>query len=529
MGTRPEESVLKALDPLPDDVNEWPDFALREAKIFYQGKGRYADLLEASDESPLCVVGELMPLEDEQDHLALIENPTYTRIKIDNVTNYSFGQDDNGKPVIWAAGKAGWYEITPSDRYLSHYNDTVEAIDLFYFMVDQHQKLPRKQQRFGFKIDPFLTDYQKHTDYRIDGDDEAMETIHKHHRFLLRQMIEEREGIDWAQSYLWKHLTETYSDELEELRATLARLNHEDQRMVESETSEQEQEEESQDEESQEEEQEEAPPQPAAEKTSEESSSESDEDDSEATSETASSSSGAETPEPIDWTKPIWDMLNVLRKSSSFNMRHCGIEEAATELKKLPSFDGRHADAVAAFERSAEPLLKLMNEAKLRKKFNWSTRRIYDELEATLAEEVADDTMKTPGKPGNREKQKHRMKSVLRPSGASKSHKRARGTVDEDEDEEMDDMPVSSPVTRRQGPANLSARVREATIDSVASREDSPSRQLNGHFDPYALPELPPGPETQEMLDLISQEAKRVGRPNQTGYLKEFLGQWMTE
>ncbi len=525
MGTRPEENVLKALDPLPDDVNEWPDFALREAKIFYQGKARYADLLEASDETPLCVVGELMPLEDEQDHLALIENPTYTRIKIDNVTNYSFGQDDNGKPAIWAAGKAGWYEISPSDRYLSHYNDTVEAIDLFYFMVDQHQKLARKQQRFGFKIDPFLTDYQKHTDYRIDDDDEAMETIHKHHRFLLRQMIEEREGIDWAQSYLWKHLTETYADELEELRATLARLNHEDQRMVEveSETSEEEEVEES------EEDQVEAPSQPAAEKTQEESSSDSEEDESETTSETAGSDSDDDTPEPIDWTRPIWDMLNVLRKSGNFNMRHCGIDEAATELKKLPSFEGTHAAAVAAFERSAEPLLKLMNEAKLRKKFNWSTRRIYDELEATLAEEVANETMKTPGKPGNREKQKHRMKSVLRPSGASKSHKRARGTVDEDEDTEMDDMPISSPVARRQGPANLPARVREATIDSVASREDSPSRQLNGHFDPYALPELPPGPEAQEMLDLIAQEAKRVGRQNQTSHLKEFLGQWAVE
>ena len=69
MGTLPEERVLKALQPAPDDVNEWPDFALREAKIFYQGKGRYADLLQASDETPLCVLGELMPLEDEQEVL----------------------------------------------------------------------------------------------------------------------------------------------------------------------------------------------------------------------------------------------------------------------------------------------------------------------------------------------------------------------------------------------------------------------------------------------------------------------------
>ena len=384
-------------------------------------------------------------------------------------------------------------------------------------MVDQHQKLPRKRQRFGFLIDPFLTDYQKHTDYRIDDDDEAMETIHKHHRFLLKQMVEEREGIDWSQTYLWKHLAETYADELEELKENLASLNQADQPM-ESDTSAEEEELEGDEEQEQ--------PQSEEAKTSEESNEESEEDESVENSQSASTSEEEDTPEPIDWTKPIWDMLNMLRKSGTFNMRHCGIDEAATEFEKLPAFEGTHEDAVAAFERSAEELLRLMNEAKLRKKFNWSTRRIYDELEATLADEVADDTMKTPGKPGNREKQRHRMKSVLRPSGASKAHKRARGTVDHDDDEEMEDVPVSSPVARRQAAAQLPARVREATIDSVASREDSPSRQLNGHFDPYALPELPPGPEAQEMLDLVAQEAKRVGRQNQTGHLKELLGQW---
>ncbi|KAK5199878.1 hypothetical protein LTR92_000419 [Exophiala xenobiotica] len=502
MSTLPEERVLKPLDPVPDDVNEWPDFMLREAKVFYQGKGRYADLLQASDDTPLCVLGELMPLGDEHDHLV------HARIKIENVTNYSFGQHDDGKPCIWAAGKAGWYEIiSPSDRYLSHYDDTVEAIDLFYFMVDQHQKLPKTRQRFGFRIDPFLTDYQKHTGYRIDDDDEAMETIHKHHRFLLRNMIEEREGINWSQTYLWKHLAETYSEELEELKIILARLNQ-SLAVAEPDLADGDDED-------------------GAESEDDSSTSEESEPGgkSEADSEDSASTPTETKPEPVDWTKPIWEMLNVLRKSANFNMRHCGIDEAATELEKLPAFEGTHDDAVAAFERSADELLRLMNEAKLRKKFNWSTRRIYDELEATLAGEVADETMKTPGKP---DKQRHRMKSVLRPSGASKAHKRARGVTDSlDEDEEMSDIPGPSPVTRRQAPP-LPTRLREATADSAGSREDSPSRQLNGHghYDPDALPELPPGPEAQEMLDLVTQEAKRVGRQKQIGHLQSFLGHW---
>lgn len=434
----------------------------------------------------------------------LIEKPLYVRIKIEKCTNYSFGQDANGKPVIWAEGKAGWYEINPSDRYLSHYNDTVEAIELFYFMADQHRKVPRKQRRFGFMIDPFLTEYQNHTGYRINDDDEAMETIHKHHRFLLKQMIEEREGIDWSQTHLWRHLSETYADELVEMRATLARLarlDQNDQFEAEEGSSEE------------------------VRHGSQDDSSDSHASDEEpqTLSEAATSSEAEDRAEPVDWTKPIWDMLNILRKSASFNMRHCGIDQAASELEQLPAFEGTHEDAVAALERSAEPLLRLMNEAKLRKKFNWSTRRIYDELEATLADEVAEEIMKTPGKPG---KQRHRMKSVLRPSGAGKAHKRARGTVEShDEDEEMSDAPLSSSLAQRQAPP-LPSRLRENTVDSSGSREDSPSRQLNGHFDPHALPELPPGPEAQEMLDLVAQEAKRVGRQHQTTHLQAFLGQW---
>ena len=135
-----------------------------------------------------------------------------------------------------------------------------------------------------------------------------------------------------------------------------------------------------------------------------------------------------------------------------------------------------------------------MNEAKLRKKFNWSTRAIYDELEATLADEVADDIMKTPAAKGARKP--HRMKSVLRPSGAGKARKRTKGVGDsQDEDEEMIDQPISSLVAKR-NPApqpQLARRVRELTVESAYSREDSPSRQLNGYHDPHRLPSLPPG------------------------------------
>ena len=446
----------------------------------------------------------------------MLEDVDFIRIKIDNVTNYSFGQDDSGKPAIWAAGKAGWYEITPSDRYLQHYNDTVEAIDLFYFMVDQHQKLSPKRQRLGFHIDPFLVAYQKHTDYRIEDDDDAMETIHKHHKFLLRQMLEEREGIDWSQTHLWKHLADTYADELDDIRAASMILNNplaavgpeeeSDSSLAASSSEEDDGEEDDGNDEGEDEEEEEA------------------EDESISR----------------DWTQAIWNLLNVLRKSPHFNMRQCGIDELATQVQKLSEFPSDHKAALSAIERSVEPLLRLMNEAKLRKKFNWSTRRIYEELEATLADEIADTVVKTPA---NKPDKKHRQKSVLRPSGAGKARKRTRALANGDNSQDDDsDAPqlnhhtntgASTPATNGARARPLPQRNRYARAATEEDEEeDSPSRQLNGHmsldaasFEP--LPDLPPGPEAQEMLELVVKEAKRVGRQHQTGHLEAFLGQWV--
>jgi len=511
MTTYPEERVLKPLEPVPIDVNDWPDFALREVKVFYQGKGRYADLLEAAEDVPLCVLGELMPLEEEHEHFAVLEDPTYVRMKIENVTNYSFGQNDEGKPVIWAAGKAGWYEISPSDRYLSHYNDTAEAIDMFYFMVDQYQKLPQKRKRLGFQIDPFLREYQKHTDYRVDDDDEAMEILHKYHKFLLKQMIEEREDIDWSQTHLWNHLAETYTEVIEELRAKLAQQDAEDMEVEDESSAEEEQKLEA----------------------SEDESSKSDASQTTAQQESAESSQRSQTSsdsedDTIDWTKPIWSLLNVLRKSTTFDIKTAGIEDLAREVEKMPGYSGNRKSAIAAIERAAEPLLRLMNEAKLRKKFNWSTRAIYAELEATLADEVADD-FRTPVP--RTSKKKHRLKSVLRPSGASKASKRTSSmAVGQDEDEEDEEtqeqavtQPISSPAARKHRMINGH---RGTSIESGGSRMDSPSRQLNGSFDANALPELPPGPETQELLDLIRNEAKKHGRVNQVYNLEALLGRF---
>ena len=508
--------MLRPLDPIPEDVNDWPDFVLLDAKIFYQGKGRYADLLEASEETPLCVVGILTPVDDDQQDLLLRDDYAEFVLKLDDVTNYSFGQnEEDGKPVVWAAGKAGWYEITPSVRYQSHFDDTIEAIDLFYFLVDQHQKLPKFRQKRGFKVDSFLSAYQKHTDYRIDDNDDAMEELHKHHRFLLKQMYEEREGIDWSETHLWKHLAPTYSDEVE----LLAKSKHEDESMQDATNGVDHEMTDSTDEEDEADEEDESDDKSEAE--SEEAEDESDDEDGKAQAESSEAEEDSEaqrSPSPEkqakDWTQPIWEILCAIRISGSISLRHCNIDKLAEQLEQHDAFPGDHDAAMTAIEHAAEPLLALMNQAKLKKKFNWTTRPIYTELEAPLADELAE--IKTPAR--NPDK-RHRQKSVLRPSGhGAKANKRALSVLDSaDEDDEV--LPISTPGNRTPlRKRNGNAQVADSDEDDNAS----PSRQLNGDIN--ALPVLPAPPETQEMLDLVKQEAKAVGRQKQVSHLEAFLG-----
>ena len=398
----------------------------------------------------------------------LVDGYRNLQLKLDHVTQYSFGQHEDGRPVVWAAGKAGWFEINPSARYLSHYEHDAEAIDLFYFLVDQYEKVPKKRRRHGFEIDSFLGEYQKHTNYRVDDNDEAMEALHKHHKFLLKQMFEQSDGIDWSETQVWKHLAEAYPEEVAQLAGTQIREDGSDEVLSTN-------------------------------------------------SEDLDAESEQDSNNPVtdirDWTQTIWEVLLSLRISSNISWRHCTIDKLAGLLQQHSEFPGDYEEAVAAIECSAETLLNLMKEAKLRKKFNWTTRPIYAELKATLADKIAE--VQTPDK---RPDKRHRQKSVLRPSGqGSKANKRSREIEKESPDADAEEPSALSPVPDSP---------RSRTVPLVVIKEDygSPSRQLNGEID--ALPFLPPPPEAQEMLDLVKREAKAVGRQKQISHLEAFLAGW---
>lgn len=82
--------------------------------------------------------------------LVLEPDDPYDRVILDNVTHYAYGQMEDRSVEMWAAGKAGWYKISPAKGYLPHFNRMVQAVDTFYFLMDKHQH-GRKQLNPSFK------------------------------------------------------------------------------------------------------------------------------------------------------------------------------------------------------------------------------------------------------------------------------------------------------------------------------------------------------------------------------------------
>ena len=63
------ETLLSSRDPAITDENDWEEFALTDVKVHMPGKARYANLLSASEDNPVCVTGQLELVEEDQQSL----------------------------------------------------------------------------------------------------------------------------------------------------------------------------------------------------------------------------------------------------------------------------------------------------------------------------------------------------------------------------------------------------------------------------------------------------------------------------
>jgi hypothetical protein len=155
-----EAAVLKPRDPRIKDNNDWEIFTVSNAEVRDAETGELRSLLEAHALTPMTLVGRLQPVGKEQQHLCrttihhrsdrvhqkranivklLVKRAEYSKttpIQVDNICEFAYAAEDTGEILLWAAGKAGWFEIRPGRAYKDIYHDMQEAVNLLFFVED---------------------------------------------------------------------------------------------------------------------------------------------------------------------------------------------------------------------------------------------------------------------------------------------------------------------------------------------------------------------------------------------------------
>ncbi|KAJ5747480.1 uncharacterized protein N7511_009176 [Penicillium nucicola] len=235
--TSREEAVLLPIDPSITDENDWWEFSLTDVKVMKPGKMLYANLLDATEQNPVQVIGVLEQVPKNQTHLVHKDNELPKRMIVDDVTHYAYGQTEDKSIQLWVAGKAGWYDISlPARGYVPTYNRMVQAIDMLYFLVDKHQQ-GKKQINPSFRS--LCEQYVYHSHGGCEDRQQSAEVFSTHGPFLLRCMIQGDGDLDWQTTNVFVHLRRQFHDEYKQLMEELfpSSDNEEDTSMDEPEVS----------------------------------------------------------------------------------------------------------------------------------------------------------------------------------------------------------------------------------------------------------------------------------------------------
>ncbi|KAJ9301522.1 hypothetical protein DTO271G3_1657 [Paecilomyces variotii] len=450
--TSREENVLAARDPSIDDENDWQEFSLTDVKVLIPGKSRYANLLTASADNPVRVTGSLDEVEEEQESLVLDEDYLSKRIVIDNVTHYAYGQHDDGEVGIWVAGQAGWYSISPARGYRPVFNEMVEAIDLLYFLADRHQRRRGKRKNWNPTVEYLCDEYVNHTHGICEDGDDSAEVFYKHHSFLISQMLNPKEGVNWAETNIFEHLCEKFPEEYERIKSkNESRTNNNE------------------------------------------------EEEQDGQVETASHVHDADTL-ARNQAEAIFEIILDLKEAGALAKRQLNLDLVASTLKDRFEIDTvEYAHELIAARATA--LIEIMDEAKTTS-FDWSRKAIYRELKSAVENNDAQHVAITPLRPrapiedessdsesepedNARGRRRRVRKSVLRPKIASVSSKqvgkRTRAAaaqeleMSDDSDNPADDVQTPSKVRGHELVRDpLSTRAKRRTR-SILSDTDSPS------------------------------------------------------
>ncbi|KAI0427340.1 hypothetical protein F5Y09DRAFT_316642 [Xylaria sp. FL1042] len=144
-----ETSVLKPVDPSAH-TDDWPCFLLSDATVHLRD-GNLVNQLDVDMYGPFIVRGRL---ELEKDNARYLVNRNMKAkktlwIQIEASQSFSVGAKDDSlsAPVVWASGKAGWFEIVPAPCYQRICDEMFQAVRLHYSLLDQYEEALEKLQK----------------------------------------------------------------------------------------------------------------------------------------------------------------------------------------------------------------------------------------------------------------------------------------------------------------------------------------------------------------------------------------------
>jgi len=217
----PEHKILSPYDSTIVSSDDWPIYTINQAEVFSADTKSFTSadhisLLNADAQTPLVVSGKLfVPKIHARARLLPKSNQEQEYIQLDNVRQWAYGQYDDGKIDIWAAGAAGWYLFKPAKAYWSTFDGMTEAVQLLYYSADMYtNKSPTNGQKPKHKgtvlsAEDLFAAYAETFDLSRSGI--VAEGIYRrHHRFMITSMVAGKEGVEWKKTDLYRWMERSY-------------------------------------------------------------------------------------------------------------------------------------------------------------------------------------------------------------------------------------------------------------------------------------------------------------------------------
>lgn len=159
----PESTVLKSTTDAY--VDDWPIFVLKDVVVYRKAANaqlEIANICNVDLDGPFIIRGRL-DVDINQEHYRTllqqtcsffsplrattnrattltVRNPSHRASYIEIPANTIYSVGYGPWPVVWAAGKAGWFEINPAPEYEVTYEAVCEGITLYYELMSVYDR-----------------------------------------------------------------------------------------------------------------------------------------------------------------------------------------------------------------------------------------------------------------------------------------------------------------------------------------------------------------------------------------------------